>query len=281
MTKTGYGREGDEMGHGRAMSGSGGRKTPEVGRGLRFFALAALLLPVSCASANRFADLGAEELYSTGVAAFEAEDWDAAIEAFGLLVRESPGHPRNPEARIYTARAHAARKEFITAAAEYETFLQQHPGHGLAPEASLGICRAYAELSPIPARDQTYTREAIQACSETALQFRGLNVAEEAQAIGEEMWQKLAQKEYEEGRQYHQRGGLDSAILIYAAVVEGYPDTPWAPRALLAMVRAYRELGWDAEAEDEAARLLRLYPASDAALELQRELGDEDPPAGL
>jgi hypothetical protein len=47
------------------------------------------------------------------------------------------------------------------------------------------------------------------------------------------------------------------------------------------MVRAYRELGWDAEAEDEAARLLRLYPASDAALELQRELGDEDPPAGL
>jgi len=241
----------------------------------------ALLLLDGCASASRFSGLGAEELFTAGEAAFDAGDWDAALEAFDLLLRQSPGFERNPEARIYSARAHAARGEFITAASDYEIFLQLYPGNGMAPEASLGICQAYARVSPIPARDQSYTRQAIEACSETMLQFRGLNVAVEAQAIRDEMWEKLAEKEYQEGSQYQQRGGLDSAILVYEAVVDAYPDTRWAPQAILAMYRAYRELGWDDEAEEEAARLLRLYPESDAANEFRQEVGDSDPFAGL
>jgi hypothetical protein len=47
------------------------------------------------------------------------------------------------------------------------------------------------------------------------------------------------------------------------------------------MVRAYRELGWNEEAEEEAARLLRIYPESDAAIELRQEVGSADPVAGL
>jgi outer membrane protein assembly factor BamD len=233
-----------------------------------------------CATGGQFAGLGPEDLYSAGVAAFEREEWGDAIEAFDLLLRSPAGNARNADARMYKAEAHLEREEFITAAAEYETFLQQYPTNGRAPEASLGICRAYAALSPIPARDQTYTREAIESCSETMLQFRGLTVAVEAQTIRDAMWEKLAEKEFQEGRQYQQRGGLDSAILVFEAVVDAYPDTPWAPRAILAMYRAYRELGWDAEAEDEAARLFRLYPESDAAVELRRELGDGNPLAG-
>jgi outer membrane protein assembly factor BamD len=222
-----------------------------------------------------------DDLYAASLASFQSGDWGDAVEGFGLLIRQAPGHPRIPDAYIHMARAHTERNERLTAIADYELFLTLFPAHGLAPEASFGICQTYAELSPIPQRDQAYTREAIQSCSETWLRFRGLNLADEAGVIRDAMWDKLAQKEFEEGRQYERRGGVDSAILVYESVVQNYPDTRWAPRAILAMYRAYRDLEWEDEAEEESARLVRLYPDSEAATELRQELGDRDPFAGL
>jgi outer membrane protein assembly factor BamD len=246
-------------------------RRPISGRGVVLLLLA--ILTPACASVDRYEGLDADDLYEMGVRAFEDEDWSLAVGAFERKLAGYPGHERAPEARMYLARAHVERNEFILAAAEFERFLQLHPMHGMAPEASLGACRAYEQLSPIAPRDQTYTIRAMDACYETTRQFLGLNVAVEAESIRFRMEERLAERIYQEGRFYQRRGGHDSAILVFEDVVREYPQTRWAPMAMLAMHRSYLELGWEEEASEEAERLLRLYPDSEAAGELEGDFG--------
>jgi outer membrane protein assembly factor BamD len=219
-----------------------------------------------------------EELFAYAMEQYEDRDWDEAIDAFERLVASFPGHARSAEARIHLARAHFQKEEYITSAAEFERFLQRYPSHGLAPEASLGICRSYARLAPHPQRDQEYTRRAREACRATASEFQGMNVAQEADSLRVEMVQRLAERSYQEGRFYQRRNFHDSAILIFQDVVDFYPETEWAPQALLALFRSYEAIGWEEEARQARERLLFLYPDSEAAQEVAeaRVNGDGD-----
>ncbi len=225
-----------------------------------------------CASVPAYLTMSAEELWEEGVRAYEDENWDDAIQMLERLVIQNPGHPRGPDARMYVARAYSERGEHVTAASEYERFLQLHRNHGLAPEASLGICEAYAALAPHPQRDQSYTRRALEACSQTWLDFRGLTVAEAADSIRVEMENRLAERAFQEA-QFYQRFVPPSAPDYFERVVTNYSDTEWAPRALLAKYRLYVSFGWDPEAEETSERLFSQYPDSSPARELRTELG--------
>ena len=154
-------------------------------------------LAVACASVPAYLTMIVEELWEEGTRAYEEEDWDHAIEVLQRLIVENPGHPRGPEARMLVGRSFAQRGEYVTAASEFERFLQLYRNHGLAPEASLGICQAYAELAPHPQRDQTYTRQAEEACAQTWLEFRGLTVAETADSIRLVMENRLAERAFQ------------------------------------------------------------------------------------
>lgn len=219
--------------------------------------------------------MDAAELFDYGVEQFEARDWDEAILAFDRLIIQHPGFARNDEARMYIARANFRKEQYILAAADFERFLQRYPNHGLAPEASLGICRSYVELAPVSQRDQTYTERAVDACRTTALEFAGMNVADEARELQNRMVNRLARREYEDGRFYQRRGFHDSAILIFQDLVDFYPQTDWAPRGYLALYHSYRAIGWDDEAEQARERLLANYPESEAARELRADNGDD------
>jgi outer membrane protein assembly factor BamD len=210
-----------------------------------------------------------------GMEAFEEEDWDDAQEALEQFVTRFPGHAQIADGRIYLARSFFNKGEYISAAAEYERFLQFHPSHGMAAEASLGICRSYVELAPHPQRDQEYTERARDACQVTANEFAGMNVAEEAAELREEMVNRLAERTYQDARFYQRRNAHDSAILIFEDLVELYPETQWAPWGFLGLYRSYDAIGWDEEAEEIRDRLLFLHPDSEAAQEL---LAEEDGP---
>lgn len=236
-----------------------------------------VLLLSACSSTPPWAGLEAAPLFEFGAQAFEEGEYDDAIAALERYIASFPGAANVAEARMLLGRSHFAKREYITAAAEFERFLLRHPSHGLAPEASLGICRAYAEVSPHPQRDQEYTRRAIEACRNTANEFTGMNVAQEARALQAQMFEKLAQRLYEEGRFYQRRGFHDPAILYFRELIDFYPQTSWAPEGFLALYRSYREIGWEEEADEVRRRLLANYPDSDAARALVDGGGDGDP----
>ena len=205
------------------------------------------------------------ELHLLGQQKFDEGDFDDAIEALDRLLLVYPDYAQVAEARFLLARAYQEDEQFLLASDEYLRFLERHAGHVLAPEAALGVCRSYVALSPIPARDQTYTRQAVNVCRDVSREYGTFAVAEEAERLAAEMRSKLAEKEYENGDHYYDRGAFDSAIMVWEALLLDYSDTPWAARALAGVYCSWLEIGYEEDAEDARLRLQNLYPDSDEA----------------
>jgi outer membrane protein assembly factor BamD (BamD/ComL family) len=79
----------------------------------------------------------------------------------------------------------------------------------------------------------------------------------------------MAEKEYLNANHYLRRRQYDSAIIYYQFVVDLYPDTEFAPQALLGLFRANEAIGYSDLAEEARAQLLQDYPDSPEAAELR------------
>lgn len=234
-------------------------------------ALGLVFLP-ACGSAPPYQGMGADELYSYAQAAFEREEYDDAIGALERLVASFPAFEGIVEARLLLADSFFAKEEYLSAAADYERILQRFGRSPLAPRAALGVCRSYVRLSPIPQRDQRHTEQAAVACGNVAADYRGTPEGERAAELRDRMVGRLAEADYLVAEYYLKREWYDSAIIYLEDLAERYPETRWAPRALMRMVEAYETIGWEEEAEDTRERLLSRYPDSPEA----RRLGNGD-----
>ena len=221
-----------------------------------------------CASAPRYDGMEADDLFALGAQAFEEEDWDESTQVFERLIFTAPTFERLVEARMYLARAYFNKGEYITSVSEFTRIVDRHPGHELASEASLGICQSYAAQSPHVQRDQTLTGQAWSACQATAIDFRGTEVAVQAEEIRNQMEDKLAQNIYEVGDFYFERDLIPSGLIYFKSVLDQYPGNRWSANALLRLYQSYVELEWDTEAEEAKGRLLREFPDSEAAKEI-------------
>lgn len=234
-------------------------------------AVAGLLLIAflgGCASAPPYEGMEADELFALGARAFDDEDWDEATQAFERLIFTAPTYERLVEARMYLARAYYNKGEYITSVSTFRTIVDRHPGHELAPEASLGICQSYVAQSPHVQRDQTPTGQAWSACQNTAIDFRGTEIAAQAEELRDQMENKLARRTFENGDFYYRRNLLPSGIIYFKDLLERYPRNRWAAMALLRLYQSYTSLAWDTEAEEAKERLLREFPDSEAAREI-------------
>jgi outer membrane protein assembly factor BamD len=209
--------------------------------------------------------MDAEALFQLASAEFEEGDYDNAIEVLDRLVLSYSDWPRVPDARLMLGDAHFEKGEYLTARTQYQRFLDRHSGHEASPDAALGACRSLAELSPVAARDQGYTQEAITTCRNVVVDYTGLPQAQQAADIANHMRQTLAEKEFTTGDFYFRRNLFDSAIIYYERVARLYSETPFAPRALLGIYRANNEIGYEDLAEEARERLISRYPESEAA----------------
>ena len=221
-----------------------------------------------CASTPKYQGLQSDELFEAGARGFDAGDWDKAVEVFERLLFADPTYARLVEARMYLARAYYNKGEFITSISEFTRILDRHPGHALAQQASLGICQSYVAQSPDVQRDQTFTAQAWNSCQNTLTDFRGTEVAGDAEALRDEMEAKLAEKIFLAGEFYFRRKLYHSGIIYFNDVLDQYPRGQWASQSLLRLFQSYLSLDWDVEAEEVRQRLLREFPDSDAAKEI-------------
>jgi outer membrane protein assembly factor BamD len=209
--------------------------------------------------------MDAQEIYAHALQAYESQDWQEASRALERLLITYPSFPQRTEARLYLAHAYYGDGQYITAESEYRRMLTTSPGHELAPAASLGICKSFAGLSPKPERDQTDTQAAVRSCETTAADYGGTAEANEARQVRLSMVEKLAEKDYRRGEFYYRRNLIDSALIYYQVVADEYPETTWAPEALLRIVQANTRIGYDVEADRARDQLLTNYPDSPAA----------------
>lgn len=218
-----------------------------------------------CASTSPYQGLQPDELFELGSQEFEDEDWDKAVEVFERLIFADPQFERMVEARLYLARAYYNKGEYITSVSEFTRLLDRHPGHPLAPQASLGICQSFVAQSPHVQRDQNFTTQAWNACQNTVTDFRDAEVAAAAEALRDQMEDKLAEKIFIAGDFYYRRKLYHSGIIYFNDLLEEFPRNQWAAQGLLRLFQSYTSLEWETEAEDARSRLLRDFPDSEAA----------------
>jgi len=213
----------------------------------------AIVLLSACRSAPPYQGLGATALHEIAERAYSVGDHDEVVRAVDQLLVLFPDYERAPEIRLLLAQSHLDEEDYFLALAEYQRFLDRFPSHASAPDAALGMCRSSAALSPDIQRDQSYTDEAEVQCTNVAVDYPGTAAAEEASRIAREMHLKLAEKLHNIANYYYRRDYYDSA-----------------PRALLGIMRAYQEIGYDDLVQETRQKILDSYPDSEEA----RSLGD-------
>jgi outer membrane protein assembly factor BamD len=221
-----------------------------------------------CGGNDPYQGMDAETLFRLAEAEYAEEDYDNAIEVLERLTINFTDWSRIADARLMLADAHFQDREYLTARSEYQRFRDRFVAHPRAVVAALGECRSLAALAPHPQRDQTHTRDAVTVCGNVAVDYAGTPQAAEAGQLRSSLRFTLAEKEYLNANHYFRRKQYDPAIVYYQFVVALYPETEFAPQALLGLYRANTEIGYDDLAEEARARLVREYPDSEAAAEI-------------
>jgi outer membrane protein assembly factor BamD len=255
-----------------------------------------VLVAGACGGASRHEGMAAPDLYRLAQQEVAEEDWGDAQETLDRLLIRFPEFDSAATAALLLGDIYFEDEKYITAAAQYSSFISRYPNSPGVPRANFRVCESYGELSRVPQRDQSETRQALDVCRSVARSFFGTELADSAAAIAGRMIATLAQRDFEIGRHYHQRNGFDAAIIYYERVVELYPETEWAPRSLIEIMDAYGEiaedspgLGYEQEVEIARERLLTQYPLSaeaervraDMAARMRGEPGDTVAAAGL
>jgi outer membrane protein assembly factor BamD len=244
---------------------------------LRTICLLILLAGTTGACASRgpaFDRMDEEALFQYGMERLRARKWSDAITAFERFTLAYPNHPRVAEARYRLGDAYMGRREYVTAAMEYNRLVTEFPAGPWADDARFGVCRAYYELSPAPPRDQEYTATAVDHCRSLLTYYPESEYVPRATEILDELIDRLAEKDYENAEYYFRRRAYHSANIYYEWVVDNYPSTEWAPRALLRLHESYTRLGYEQEAEAARERLLREFPTSPQARQVNGATAD-------
>ncbi len=233
-------------------------------------AAAALLAVVAlvlggCSPMPEIGEATTEETYALGSAAAAKGDHLFAIEAMNRVLSQSPLHELADDALLALAESHRAMGDFASAEAEYDRLATDYPRSTLVPEASYRLGLAYYDQSLPAALDQTTTERAIAQLERFTAEYPDSpSVAAATEKIAE-LRSRLAEKTYESARLYVALKNDASARVYFEAVARDYPDTPWAPRALLALARSASTDGLPDEARGAYGRLIELYPESEEA----------------
>jgi tol-pal system protein YbgF len=86
------------------------------------------------------------ELYADGKAAFDAKDWDRALELMRQMVLNHPNHSLAASAQHHRAEAFYQKKDFKAAIGEFQRVFERFPKSDLAPEALFRAGEAAQEL---------------------------------------------------------------------------------------------------------------------------------------
>ncbi len=224
------------------------------------------------ASVSPYQGMTADQIYARAQADLADEDYGDAADALDHLLLSTPDFPQADEATLLLADSYYNDEKYITAAAQYARFVQRYPRHPETARASLQNCLSYAAIAPIAQRDQGPTRQALGACRNVAANFFGTPEADSAAAVAGTMIDRLAEAQFQASEHYFRIGALISAILYYEDVVELYPETEYAPKALMRIIEANEKMEFYEEVELAREQLITLYPLSDEAAVIREQM---------
>lgn len=241
------------MGSAGFVSGNAYRKKTMI-RYLTAAILAAFVLS-GCSFIQNFfkdrEDVPADELVSQGMYEFEDGDYRDAIEAFQKLRDFYPFSKYVILAELKIADAHFRLKEFEEAAAAYEQFESLHPTNEAIPYIIYQIGSCYFERIETVDRDQTATRNALEAYRRLIRHYPDDEYARKAESRVIACQKNLAGHEFYVGEYYFKEGQYKAALSRFKSVVTDFPDVGIQQRALVYIAQCEDYLARDASSSDQ------------------------------
>ncbi len=170
---------------------------------------------------------------------FELENYGDAARAFETVISIGRGTDIGQDAQFYLAETYFLDRRYLLASSEYSRYVQFFPNSPRREIVEFREAKSYYHLSPRFKLDQTYTNRAIERFRLFNSRYPNSEFQEEAAALITEMRDKLARRDFNAGEFYMRTSQYNSAAIYYGLVIDQYPESVWAERALVNQIEAY------------------------------------------
>jgi outer membrane protein assembly factor BamD len=199
-------------------------------------------------------------LYALAKQRLDRQDYLTAAALFDEVERQHPYSIWARRAQLMSAFSYYAAKDHIKSVESARRFLAIHPGNKDAPYAHYLVALNYYEQIEDVTRDQSATRQALEALNEVVRRYPNTRYASDSRLKVDLVRDHLAGKEMEIGRFYQRRGQWLASVTRFRNVIDEYQTTSHTPEALMRLTESYLALGIAEEARRSAAVLGANYP---------------------
>ena len=235
---------------------------------MRVTTVLSLVLLAACGGAKIPGNIAPEVLHDSAMGAYRRGDCDwtsKALEQFQVQVGQRD--PGLPSARYYLAECMLRSGQRLEAARQFRRVADEFPQDPLASDGLLRAADAYMEMWSNSALDPTYGETARSTLGELMTRYPSSSAAMRARVRIDKLSEEFAQKEYRNGDYYFRFRAYDSAIIYYRDVVANYPQTRYAPMAVLRLITIYQRIDYSEEKQAMCGHLQRYYPDAAAQAE--------------
>lgn len=234
--------------------------------------ICALTLGSSPAFAER-ERMSAEDAYALGLRYLKRGYYVKALEQFNRVRTYYRDDPYALKAELAIADVHFKKNEWDAARLAYEDFTRAHPRYRDLDYVvyRLGLT-LYKKAPQIAARDQTWTRQAVNTWMGFTARFPDSSHRAEVEDMLGKARARLARKELIIARFYERREAWQSVVGRLGPMLQQYPDSPDRPEALALFGEAWQGLGREDLANEALQKLKSEAPESREAKRLERAL---------
>ena len=206
----------------------------------------ALVLLAACSSTRK---LGPDEYFDEATTAFEKEEYEIAIKSYKEMLDQYPFSEHAEEAELRIAHAHYKNRQYPEAVAAFNDFQRMHPMSAHLPEVYYLLGMSYMDQMRTIDRDQSASENAHGWFRVVLDRYPESSYADKARHEIAVCREALAEHELYITTYYLKRDNVKAGENRVKSIVEIYPDTRAATRALDRLAAAYEKAGEARQAE--------------------------------
>lgn len=233
-----------------------------------FVSILILASMIACSSSKDTSQMNMQQHYDYAKSLYEEEDYLVALNEFQNILLQYPGSAINDDAQYFLGMTYFKRGEYILAAYEFSKLIRDIPASEYVPESQFMLAESYYQLSPPYQLDQKYSKKAIEEFQAFIDFFPTNEKVDEADKKINELYTKLAEKEYSNAYIYEKMEYYYAALKYYTIVMESYHDTKYAEDAMYKKITIEVLKEKNQEALKNIEKFTTKYPESKYLAEL-------------
>lgn len=180
-----------------------------------------------------------EVAYAKAMDQYERERYGDAARAFETVLSIARGTEYASNAQFYLAESYFNNREYLIAATEYRRHYTNYPRVENRLESEFKEALSYYRITPRYNLDQTNGRQALELFDLFISRYPNSGYVREAESYIDDLRHRQARKMYGAADLYMRVRQYNAAAIYYGLVLDRYPETVWAERALVNQINAY------------------------------------------